>query len=122
MFAARCRAARAPSHGRLPSDQGGTAWHPEISYSPLSLCRSPRALGRAPVTKQVVCRGHSGPCCVLACSLLQATAQPSCRRPLSVAHEVSPPGEGAARRALCATTLLSSKLPTCVSHTEAPAG
>lgn len=83
-----CHAARAPSHGRLPSDQGGTAWHPEISYSPLFFCRSPRALGRALVT---VRRGHSGPHRVLACSLLQATAQPSCRRPLSVAHEVRRP-------------------------------
>lgn len=88
MFAARTAVLHVPGHGRLPSDRGGSAWHPGISSSPLSLCRSPRALGRALVT---VPRGHSGPRCVLACSLLQATAQPSCRRLLSAAHEASRP-------------------------------
>lgn len=75
--------------------------HPEISYSPLSLCRSPRALGRALVTKQ----GSGG------ATVVPIVSSPvSCPRPLPgpCASVPSPPRTRPARlrgrspQALCA--------------------
>lgn len=95
--------------------------HPKISYSPLSLCGSPRALSRALVTKQ----GSGG------AALAPAMSSPvSCPRllpallPPSPLHHTrgQPIWRGSSPQGLCAHHSALFQAAHRHPHTEAPAG